>query len=255
MSTVQSRQHLRRILEDDRIWSAYALADLDPRQDDHSRWYAGEKAVVLVYTGLTPPILFAHGKPLELQRLFSRVPQGRYVFTLRSTSRALLSRRLTASTEQRMWRMTLDPGQFPGPPLESEVERLSPEDLPAIEALFADHSRQPDSFHVSQLLESPFFGIRRGNELISIAGTHAVSTWASVAAVGNVFTRPDQRGLGHATRASAAVVAALLELGIRTVVLNVAKDNEPAIRCFHHLGFHSYCKYHEGIGELSRVMP
>jgi len=66
-----------------------------------------------------------------------------------------------------------------------------------------------------------------------------------------VFTRPDRRGQGLATRASAAVVKALLEQNIQTIVLNVAMDNEPAVRCYRRLGFRPYCDYYEGVGKLS----
>ena len=78
----------------------------------------------------------------------------------------------------------------------------------------------------------------------------SVSERRSVAAVGNVFTHPAHRGRGLATRVTAAVVRTLLERRLRTVVLNVAMHNAPALRCYEQLGFWPFCGYDEGVGQL-----
>jgi GNAT superfamily N-acetyltransferase len=244
------RAHLRRILETDRIWSAYALADLEPRMDRHCEWLFDENAVILIFKGLIPPLLFFQGEPNELSGLQGRVPPGTYQFSLTGTYKALFEKRLKPSHETRMWRMVLRSDDFTGAQM-SDIASLGPADLPAILALFADHADQPDAFDHSQLNEGPFFGIFDQDELVCLAGIHVLSEWAGVAAVGNVFTRPDKRGQGLATRTSAAVVNALLNLNIRTIVLNVAMQNEPALRCYRRLGFWSYCGYYEGTGIVS----
>jgi ribosomal protein S18 acetylase RimI-like enzyme len=250
VSHLKHRAHLHRILETDRIWSAYALADLDPRMDKHCEWLFDENAVILIYKGLTPPLLFFQGGPKELSSLQGRVPPGSFQYSLTGTYKALFEKRLKPSHETRMWRMVLQPDDFPGAQM-SDVAGLGPADLPAILALFADHADQPDAFDQAQLNEGPFYGIFDRDELVCLAGIHVLSDWASVAAVGNVFTRPDKRGRGLATRTSAAVVSALLEREIRTIVLNVAMENEPAIRCYRRLGFTPYCVYYEGTGIVS----
>lgn len=252
VSELERRQHLRKILEGDRIWSAYALADLDPKEDDLCKWIVGEASVILLYLGFSPPILFAHGELQELNLLFDQVPAGTYIYTISSAIKELLNNRLAPKNEQYMWRMALEPDEFPRI-VSSEVKPLGLKDHPAIETLFADHVDRPDAFHTRQLKDGPFFGIRRNGNLVCIAGIHVRSPWASVAAIGNVFTKPDQRGKGLATRSSAAVVGALLDSGIQTVVLNVSLDNEPAIRCYRRLGFWPRITYYEGIGDLGSL--
>jgi len=250
VSEAEVDQRLSQLLESDRVWCAYALADLDPAEAIHSTWLASEKAVVLIYKGLDPPVLFAHGDPEELIELVNQVPCGVYQYTLKRTCRVMLTDRLQLKFELHMWRMVLNPSDVPRIS-NVGLESLGPDDLPAIRRLFESSTDLPDAFHERQLAIGPFFGIREGAELLCIAGVHVLSQWAKIAAVGNVFTRPDRRGQGLATRASAAVVKALLEQNIQTIVLNVAMDNEPAVRCYRRLGFRPYCDYYEGVGKLS----
>lgn len=250
MRDSEFRQHIRRILESERIWCAYALADLDPAEAERCTWLTNTEGVVLIYKGFDPAVLFAHGEPDTLHRLFGQVPSDNYQYTLKEPSRMMLDQWLQPILEARMWRMNLEPGKFPSVST-AGVERLGPGDLSAIQRLYERYPDQPDAFHERQLAMGPFYGIRENEEIISIAGVHIISPWASVAAIGNVFTRPDRRGQGLATRTSAAVVQAVLEQGIDTIVLNVAMVNEPALRCYKNLGFTPYCNYYEGNGFLN----
>lgn len=241
---------VERVLERDRVWSAYALADLDPPHAAHARWHCGEHAAVLTYTGFEPPVLFAAGDPDEVRRLLAQIPAGRYLFTLMATHRALLEDRILESHETVMWRMALRPEAF-DPSRAQGAQPLTVEDLPEIEALFGTGTDRPDAFDPGQLADHAFFGIRREGQLVSAAGTHVVSVLRGVAAVGNVYTHPAHRGRGLATRTTAAVVQALLHRrSLRTIVLNVARENAAALRCYEKLGFWPFCGYHEGVGRL-----
>ena len=249
MSEAEVDQHLYQLLESDRVWCAYALADLDPTEAEHSIWLVSEKAVILIYKGLDPPVLFLHGDPEDLKTLVNRVPCGVYQYTLKKNCRLMLADRLQSKIERHMWRMVLNPSDFPRIS-NVGLKKLVSGDLPSIRRLFESSPDPPDAFLKRQLAIGPFFGIHEGNELLCIAGVHVLSQWAKVAAIGNVLTRSDRRGQGLATRACAAVARELLEQNIQTIVLNVAIDNEPALRCYRRLGFRSYCDYYEGIGKL-----
>jgi predicted GNAT family acetyltransferase len=148
-----------------------------------------------------------------------------------------------------MWRMVLKPEDFPGGEDQGCVA-LTRDDSDRLRDLFGEHPDRPDSFHPSQLDRGVFRAIAEGQELVAVAGTHVVSDWASVAAVGSVYTRPDRRGRGYGRKASAAVAADLLRRGIRTIVLNVAMDNAPALAVYRRLGFMPFCGYYEGVGVL-----
>lgn len=249
MISPPSLEQVRRILETDRVWSAYALADLEPAEAARSTWFLQGEAVVLVYRGLTPPVLFAHGDSSAMARLVDRLPASDYVYTLRERTRARLGARLASVREVRMWRMVLESEAFV-PPLEEETERLGPQDLHQMLDLFDEHEDRPDGFHPRQVEGGVFFGLRGSCGLACVAGTHILSQTYGIAAVGNVFTRPDARGRGLARAATGAVVKELLTRGFETIVLNVAQENEPAIRCYRRLGFREHCSYLEGLGHL-----
>lgn len=244
------RAHVERVLEAERLWAAYALADLEPPYARGAEWQATEDAVVLTYRAFDPPVLFAAGNPAGVGQLFRRLPAGSYLLTLMGTHRALLESRVLSSKETPMWRMALRAESF-DPQRAGQAEPLTRSDLPAILALFGEHADRPDAFDPSQVDDGAFFGIRASGGLVAVAGTHVVSERRSVAAVGNVFTHPAQRGRGLATRVTAAVVQTLLERRLRTVVLNVAMHNDPAVRCYEQLGFWPFCGYYEGVGQLS----
>jgi hypothetical protein len=197
-------ERAERVLERDRIWSAYALADLDPPHAAHADWLASEQAVVLTYAGFRPPVLFAAGAPEEVRLLFEQIPAGGYLFTLIPTHRALLEDRILESHETIMWRMALRPDAF-DPSRAQGVQRLTLDDLPEIEAFFGTGPDRPDAFDPDQLADQAFFGIRRATQLVSAAGTHVVSALRGVAAVGNVYTHPAHRGQDW-PRTTAAVV-------------------------------------------------
>lgn len=242
-------QTIRRLLEADRVWSAYALADLEPEEAGRSLWAVDGAAVALLYRGLDPPVLFLAGDPPGCARAASALPPGAVQFTLQPAARAALGDHLIERTAVPTWRMGLAPDAFRPVP-HAQVERLDAGDLPALQALFGEHADRPDAFHPRQLEAGFFYGVRQGSRLVCTAGTHIVALRPGVAAVGNVFTAPDFRGRGLATAATAATVEALLAAGVRTLVLNVAQRNTPAIRCYRRLGFERHCAYSEGFGSL-----
>jgi len=247
--TLDLLDRVERMLERERLWSAYALADLEPPHAAHAQWLAAEDAVVLVYRAFEPPVLFAAGSPDGARALLAKIPSGRYLFTLMGTHRALLAPRIQESTETQMWRMALRLEKFDAG-LAAGAEPLSREDLPAIEELFGEHPDRPDAFDPGQLDDHAFFGVRQGGALVAVAGTHVVSQRRRLAGVGNVFTQPQHRGHGLATQVTAGVLQALLGRGVETIVLNVSMRNAPAIRCYERLGFWPFCGYYEGVGRV-----
>jgi len=204
---------------------------------------------VLAYLGLTPPIFFATGHTEDVVALAAQVHPGEYQYTLLPEHRFSLEPMLSVQFELQMWRMSYE-GDGPEIDPGMDSHRLSEDDLDSVMALFADHADRPDAFHPRQLEEGPFYGTYHEGELVAVAGVHILSESASMAAIGNVFTHPAHRGRGLGRNVSAQVIFSLTKLGVKTIVLNVAKENTAAVALYRDLGFQTHCVYYEGLGKL-----
>ena len=155
-----------------------------------------------------------------------------------------MARALEAKRNRDVCRIVLERDRFVPMPHPGVVP-LGPPDLDEVLRFYADEA--PSFFLPSQLRDGVYVGIRDETGLVSIAGTHVLSETTSVGALGNVHTRADQRGRRLAGAATGAVVHALFDRGIQTVVLNIIATNEAARRVYERLGFREYCVYYEGL--------
>ena len=240
------KDYLRSILERDRVWSAYALADLEPGFYEDCNWYVAKQSLVLIYHGLRPAVLFACGDPQILAGLYNQIPIGRYAFSLKQDALQALEPWAQIEGKTHMERMLLMPERFPTGLGEGAI-RLKATDLHSVETLFAQQPDQPDAFSAYQFQNGVFYGAKKGGILVAVAGTHVFSNSTSIAGVGNIFTHPAHRRQGWAQAATAALVQALLALGIETIVLNVALKNHAARNLYQKLGFVPACKFYEGL--------
>jgi ribosomal protein S18 acetylase RimI-like enzyme len=243
---------IRALLEADRPWSVYALGDLAPGFAEHSEWRCAddEPALILLYRAFETPVLFALGDPLFISPLLDEIRgEPRMYLSIRPEILPLVSTHWRVENETAMWRMIVTPETFR--PVEMEgVVRLGPGDLSALRRLYADgepSGEAPDFFSPDMLARGVFFGIFEGSELMASAGTHLVAPSESVGAVGNVYTRRDRRGRGLAARLTSAVTAALLEMRLRTVALNVNQRNAAAVRVYEGLGYERHSQFYEGL--------
>ena len=129
-----------------------------------------------------------------------------------------------------MLRMGLAAQDFrPAPANGVAPRRLTAADMASLMRLYAAEGGDgPDAFAPFQVEQGLFYGAEEGGRLVAVAGTHLVAPQMGVAAVGNVYTAPQYRGRGLAQVCTTAVVEACYGLGVRDVVLNVARDNAPA---------------------------
>jgi ribosomal protein S18 acetylase RimI-like enzyme len=155
-----------------------------------------------------------------------------------------------------MLRMAVTTATFrPSMDYEELVERLGPADLAQAHDLYGGpEGRHVAQFHDDLLTLGPFCGVRVGGALVAAGGTHTVSTRYGIAAIGNILTLPAHRGRGYAMAVTGAVVAELLANGCRTVLLNVAEENQTAVRLYTRLGFQTHCRYQEGVVQRHTAM-
>ena len=253
MPAATDRSQIRAILNTDRAWSAYALGDLSPGFFKHCEWHVpanGGNAVVMIFRGLKPPILFAHGDTASIERLVDEIGKVSPVFLhVRPEIVSIFQARYQECQIQTMWRMVIKPSHY-RPASTGQAVQLGTDDLNALRRLYADgeaDGESPDYFVPSMLSQGVYFGILEGNDIIAAAGTHLIAPEEGVCAVGNVYTRRDRRGRGHAAAVTSAVTSELLRMKLRTVVLSVNQRREGAIHVYERLGYSRYCAFCEGV--------
>lgn len=242
-------------LERDRLYAAYAIGDLEPELFAQSTWVGAEKtgqlsALILHFRGLKLPALFLMGRCKGLRVILENAlcPEQVYL-TCRREHRRMIRDFYDWAEPTAMWRMVLKPERFEAIP--GDCMRLTPDDSDQLRALYAYGGGI--GFSAAQVEHGIFYGLRTDSKLVAVAGTHLVSANYGVAAVGNVFTHPGYRGQGYGTVTTSAVVAELVERGMRDIVLNVSQDNAPAIHIYEKLGFDRYCDFFEGCAYIQTI--
>lgn len=251
---------IRRILYTDPIWAAYAIADLQPAFAADCTWRAasnGGDALTMLYRGLTPPVLFTMGAPelvgklLALQAKEGVLPAAAYM-SIPDTHADTVGAYYDLSANRRpMLRMALRRAvEVVAPPAPGLV-LLHADDTPRLQALYAvGGDFAPDAFRPTQVEQGVFYGIAGpGGELLAAGGTHVVDWDAGIGAIGNFYTRPDQRHRGFAGALLAAIVRDLRRGHIDTIVLNVDQRNANAGRLYERYGFAVHCPFIEGVGQ------
>jgi len=246
---LNEKAEIRRRLHTDSAWSAYALSDLDENRFRHSRWFGlpGDCSIALLYCEFPTPVFFYHGSAGALEKLLPYVPLTASThLQIEPAALPLVAAQRPIAWSKPMIRMRLDaPALAAG-----EAFPLRAADAADLDALYADGEESgeaPDFYFPSMLEGGCFFGLRRGGVLAAAAGTHIVSYEESTAAIGNVYTHRAHRCRGYASMTTAAVTGALLDAGIRTIILNVAEHNAAARRVYEKLGFVAHCRFLEAL--------
>lgn len=234
-------ENIRTLLQKDPFWTLYALGDLHPPESEFADWRPSANGVALVFRGFSPPVLFVHD-----EASVESVDEPELYLQVKADVLGKLEPRYVICDLKQMWRMGLGRD-----PLEMliETKRLSPARLNEVLALYGDGQEQgeaPEFFDVSKLGDGVFAGVFHDGALVSVAGTHLISSQESAAAIGNVYTRRDFRGRGFGSAVTAAVASELRRRGIATIGLNVRQDNLAAIRAYERIGFVKHCPYVEG---------
>lgn len=248
---------IRRILYEDPIWAAYAIADLQPEVVEACSWAIGEgnegrRGLIMTYCGLKPPVLFACGPAVAVARAMESValPDAYYV-SMRNEHEPVIARWYDLSADRRpMYRMVLRRADQMNVPVVDGLVRLHVDDAPRLQRLFAQGGAfAPDAFDPWQIRNGVFYGIEgSGGELEAAGGTHIVDWDAGIGAIGNFYTRLDARRHGYASALLAAIVRDLSVGYVDTIVLNVDQRNEAAGMLYERHGFVIHCPFVEGVG-------
>lgn len=250
---LSDRQELREFLVRDRLANAYLLGNLDPAYFQFCKWYGSRdedgklQNLLLLYTGLSLPVLFTSGNGDGLEEFLRQsrqlVPE-RFHFHVLEEQMPALEAVYKPNGATAMSRMGLERKDYQKVNRDDRVERLGHRDTAAIMELYEHY---PDNFFEPYQLETGlYFGARSDDgRLVSMGGVHVVSEEHDVAVIGNLVTHSEYRGQGLATVVTGRLIDELFER-VSLLALNVGKDNAPAIKLYENFGFRSNNVFFEG---------
>lgn len=244
--TTDDRALIRGFLEQDRLFAAYALCDLEEREFARTRWGVALEddrpvSLVLEYHGPTPQPLFVMGRPDGVDVVLRDLVRPRTAYlAARPEILPSVEAHYRVDPGPPMVRMWVDRAHFR--PYPASTARILPIEIGDLNRLYqlGFASWLPSS----SLSEGVYYGIRVNGTLVAAAGTHVISPTARLAVVGNVLTHIDYRGRGFATAVTGAVTAELLRT-CDQVVLNVRSDNPPALNAYRRLGYVEHARFEE----------
>jgi ribosomal protein S18 acetylase RimI-like enzyme len=237
---------LRRFLERDRLYAAYALCDLDEREFARTRWgvaFDGPDPIALAldYAGPAPQPLFTMGDPSGIAAVLHDVVRPRAAFlACRTEALGDIASVYRVSPGPVMVRMWVDRSTFH--PAPGATARLLASEIGDLNRLY--DLGLTSWLPAAAITQGVYYGIRIGGRLVAAAGTHVISPEARLAVVGNVMTHRDYRNRGYAKMTTSAVTQELLRTSDQ-VVLNVRADNPPALAAYRTLGFQEHVRFEE----------
>jgi ribosomal protein S18 acetylase RimI-like enzyme len=235
---VHAPEAIAELLNHDRLFAAYALAQLEPDGFPRSEWWAcaapdGTAVVCHSRAGLGNATV-ALGPSEGVAAILSVHPGSNQTFATADPDHLSALEEAYFLAEHRiMWRMHLTAETFEARGL--RAVRLHGGQVRALNKLYASEGG-PTSYRARHVDDGCYYGVIDAGRLVAVAGTHAISPTHSIAVIGNVFTHPQYRGRGLATETTSAVATALLP-HCQDVVLSVDPRNAPAVRSYEALGF------------------
>ena len=235
---------------------AYHIGDLDPFFFPSCTWYGRMEDktladIVLVYRGPSTPTVLAFSMTSSMPQLVHAIkdelPDRFFCHYQKELEHELVSsfRMTPFGTHQKM--------DFHGFPIdltltdEHDCIQLTHGDEPQLRTLY--QIAYPGNYFDPQMLTTgKYYGVKKDEEVLAVAGVHVYSRTYRIATVGNVTTHPRMRNRGLAKRCVVTLLKTL-EPEVDFIGLNVKADNYPAISLYHAIGFKTASTYEEALFE------
>lgn len=249
---LHDKDSIERFLRTNIYLHIYSIGDLDDFFWPYTTWYAMKRgteinAIALLYTGQSVPTLLALSENTDhmlglLESIEHLLPQ-RFYAHLSPGLESFFGTTHDLDSHGEHLKMGLYHGRLVEACGCPDVSGLGRDDVDAVIKFYRKH--YPGNWFDPRMLETnQYFGIIKGESLVSVAGIHVYSPEYKVAALGNIATATPHRNKGYARQVTARTCQSLLR-DADYVGLNVKTDNSAAIACYKGLGFEITASYGE----------
>ena len=257
--TLNNKVEIEKYLRKNPSLFLYHIGDLDEFYYPFTQWYGLKtnndlKAVILLYKAFQPIVIQALSSQKELSYLNKLLESSLNIFPdkfyahLTPGVEEILEGKYNLIAKGEHYKMIIKEKHSLQKIDTSSVYKLFAKDVEELNTLY--NSAYPDNFFDPRMLETGmYYGIKKNNQLISVAGIHVYSKKFKVASLGNITTHPDYRNNGFGTVATAKLCKELLK-NVDIVGLNVGTDNKGAIKSYEKIGFDKTDVYREYLIKL-----
>lgn len=241
------REEVLAYLEQDRVYAAYAIGQLEDLSSGKCDAMVAESApptLCIHLKGAELPFLLSLGSEQGVADIFGRglCPWQAYL-VYKPDQAATVESFYSPHRKTAMLRMHVTEETFV--PAEGDAVRLTGGHASELNRLYL--TEMSCYINARQIEKGIYYGMWRNGRLAAVAGTHIISHTQGIAAVGNVFTHSQHRRSGCAAVCTSAVTKELLR-SCRDVVLSVKDDNMTARQVYERLGYRAHCRFFEAYG-------
>lgn len=243
---------VRPLLLEDRIWSCFALGDLEPAEREHTRVPAAVRpdgsvaAAWVIYEAPGDVSMVPFGDVDGLRRILKEIALPEEPSILHRKGHANLIEGVfdVVGPPKQIARMALASGELQpvSAPEGFDLDPITASMYSEVDALYEQW--EGSGLRAADFRGGPMVGARdTDGELVAVAAALLERIEDRFAIVSGVFTRTDYRGRGLAKATTSALCERLISIGCDLISLNVILDNAAAHRAYRSFGFRDAIPY------------
>ena len=253
INTERQYNELENILLKDKVWVSDVLVTIENDLRNYFDWYIIEdSSAIMIGKILRPTPIFILGK-IDYAPIRKIIKNFKNIKLQTTALHNDMEKDYIIKEKYEMIKMELREIRAENlNKADTEPVLLSKNDIKNALNLYIENGGNPNEFDAHEFANGIYYGIKKQNIIISMAGTQIRSEKYKTAVIGNVITKQSERGKGYATVCLINLINKLKEK-FETITLNADKNDINAIKLYEKIGFKKYTEYFELLLEKKEI--